>query len=311
VDSHGILDAEMIEGKNDIGLNTNFGYNLETGVSVFGRNKNTSRQVWDAQIGYPGDASYREFHKKDHQSGLHYWRITDKTVGKEEKELYNIKNAREKVESQANHFVSLMSDELQVFQEKYGKQGIIVSPYDFELYGHWWMEGIAWLKRVFELIYNNENVEMITISDYVSQYKSQFSTIRMKESSWGEGGHFQVWKNKEHGWIWQYLNPSIKDLENVLEMHPNPDGWGLRILKQTARELLLMEGSDWPFLLYTTQAKEYANQRFHVHHQGFNKLIWAAKNLEEKFRISLRELEEMELRDSCFQDINLDYFRKK
>ena len=311
VDSHGILDAEMIENKNDVGLNTNFGYNLETGVSVFGRNKNTSRQVWDAEIGYPGDVSYREFHKKDHESGLHYWKITDKTLGDEEKELYNIENAREKVEFQANHFVSLMSDELQGFHENYGKKGIIVSPYDFELYGHWWMEGIDWLKRVFELIDTNEKVEMITISDYVSKYKAQFSTIKMKESSWGEGGHFQVWKNKEHGWIWPYINGAIKEFENVLEMHPNPDAWGKRIFNQTARELLLMEGSDWPFLLYTTQAKEYSNQRFHNHHQGFNKLIWAGKNLEEKFRISLADLEEMESRDSCFPDLNLNYFKKK
>ncbi len=311
VDSHGILDAEMIESKNDIGLYTNFGYNLETGVSVFGRNKNTSRQVWDAQIGYPGDASYREFHKKDHESGLHYWRITDKTLGKEEKELYNIKNAREKVEFQANHFVSLMSEELQGFYEKFNQEGIIVSPYDFELYGHWWMEGIDWLKRVFELIDAHEKIEMITISDYVSKYKAHFSTIRMKESSWGEGGHFQVWKNKEHGWIWPYINGAIKEFETVLETNHNLDDWGTRICNQTARELMLMEGSDWPFLLYTKQAKEYSNQRFHRHHQGFNKLIWAAKNPDEKFRISLAELEEMELRDSCFQEINLEYFKKK
>ena len=71
-----------------------------------------------------------------------------------------------------------------------------------------------------------------------------------------------------------------------------------------------MEGSDWSFLLYTKQAKEYANQRFHHHHQRFNKLIWAAKDLNDKSRISVRELEEFESIDSCFQNINLDYFRK-
>ena len=31
-----------------------------------------------------------------------------------------------------------------------------------------------------------------------------------------------------------------------------------------------MEGSDWPFLLFTTQAKEYANQRFTTTISGFN-----------------------------------------
>ena len=78
-----------------------------------------------------------------------------------------------------------------------------------------------------------------------------------------------------------------------------------------ARELILMEGSDWPFLLYTEQAKEYANQRFHHHHQRFLKLIWAAKNFADHNRISISELENYELIDSCFQEIKINYFRKK
>ncbi|MFX0042229.1 MAG: 1,4-alpha-glucan branching protein domain-containing protein [Candidatus Hodarchaeota archaeon] len=310
VDSNGILNAEMLEQKNEIGLSTNFGYNLETGVSVFGRNRNTSRQVWDAEIGYPGNEYYREFHKKDHESGLRYWRITHKELGKGEKQLYNIKKSEEVIESHANHFISLIIEELRQFSEKFPVKGIIISPYDFELYGHWWMEGILWLKKIFEMIQYNEDVEMITISDYNSKYKDDFSIIRMGESSWGEGGHFQVWKNPNHGWIWPYINGSIKEFENVLELNPNPNNWGRRILQQAARELLLMEGSDWPFLLYTKQAKEYANMRFHHHHQRCNKLIWQAKDFNDKIRLSVGELEEFESIDSCFRDININYFRK-
>ncbi|MFX1388670.1 MAG: 1,4-alpha-glucan branching protein domain-containing protein [Promethearchaeota archaeon] len=310
VDSHGILDAELLEEKNKIGLNTNFGYNLETGVCVFGRNKKTSRQVWDSKIGYPGNEYYREFHKKDPESGFQYWRITDKELAKADKQLYDIKKANKIIKSQAKHFVSLVSEELTKFSEKYQTEGIIISPYDFELYGHWWIEGISWLKKIIELFFNNENVEMIKISDYISNYKEFFSKIKMNESSWGEGGHFQVWKNPEHSWIWPYINGSIKEFENILETTPNPNEWGERILKQTAREVLLMEGSDWPFLLYTKQAKDYANQRFHHHHQRFNKLIWAAKDPTDKNRISLRELEEIESIDSCFQNIKINYFKR-
>jgi len=312
VDSHGILDAEVIEQKNSIGLNPNFGYKLKSGVIAFGRNQNTSRQVWDPNIGYPGDIDYREFHKKDHESGLHYWKITGKSIRQKEKQLYQIDAALEKVESHANHFISVLHDELKAFNLKYSLNGIVVSPYDFELYGHWWMEGVSWLKRIFELIYHHEEIEMITISEYISKYKDNFSMIKMKESSWGEGGHFQVWKNPEHGWVWPYINGSIKQFENILAHNPNPNEWEERILKQLARELLLMEGSDWPFLLYTKQAKEYANQRFHLHHQRFNKLLWVAKDIQDKRRISLEDLEEIESIDSCFpaEDININYFRK-
>ena len=310
VDSHGILNAEILEQKNDIGLNTNFGYTLETKLSVFGRNKKTSRQVWDSKIGYPGNEYYREFHRKDHESGLHYWRITNKDLGKSEKQFYDIEKAGEIVNSHANHFVSLVNEELKQFSEKFKINGIIVSPYDFELYGHWWMEGILWLKKIFELIHNHSDIEMIAISDYISKVKDDFSIIKMGESSWGEGGHFQVWKNPEHGWIWPYTNGSVKEFENVLEINPHPNSWEVRILKQIARELLLMEGSDWPFLLYTKQAKEYANQRFHHHHQRFNKLIWAAKDFNDNKRITLETLEEIESIDSCFQNINIKYFKK-
>jgi 1,4-alpha-glucan branching enzyme len=311
VDTHGILDAELLEEKNSFGLTAKCGYNLETGVSVFGRNKKTSRQVWDSEIGYPGDESYREFHKKDNESGLHYWRITEKDVDKEHKELYDSKIAQEKVESHSLHFVSIVAEELKKFSEEFNTKGIIVSPYDFELYGHWWMEGIDWLKAIFKLINKNENVEMITFSEYISKYKDQFSTIKMGKSSWGKGGYFEVWQNPEHGWIWPYINSSIKDFENILADTSNPGNWGIDILEQTARELLLMEGSDWPFLLYTKQAKEYANKRFHHHHQRFNKLIWQAKNLNERNRISKEELMYIKDIDSCFQDLNIEYFRKR
>ena len=309
VDSHGVLNAEMIEQKNSIGLNTNFGFQLETDVCVFGRNKNTSRQVWDAKIGYPGNEQYREFHKKDHESGLHYWRITNKEFGQNQKELYNIELANQKVEQHAHHFTDVLENELKEFSENYNLKGIIVSPYDFELYGHWWMEGVDWLKLVFELIFNNENIEMITISDYISKYQKDFSVISMDTSSWGEGGQFQVWKNPEHGWVWPYINGAIKEFENILILTPEPDEWERRVLNQIARELLLIEGSDWPFLLYTEQAKEYANQRFHHHHQRFNKMIWAAKDFTDKNRLSMHNLEEIESIDSCFPIINLDYFR--
>lgn len=311
VDTHGIVDAELIKKKNDIGLETLFGYSLESGVSVFGRNENTSRQVWDATIGYPGDPTYREFHRKDHESGLNYWMITGKDVPQDKKALYNPDYASATVESQANHFVALLDQELALFKEIFYHKGIIVSPYDFELYGHWWMEGIDWLKFVFKNIAESDNIEMITYSDYIEQYKDLFSIINMKQSSWGEGGQFQVWKNPEHIWIWPYINSSIKELENVLEANPNPDNFGLRILKQMARELVLMEGSDWPFLLYTEQAKEYANQRFHNHHQRFSKLLWAAKDLSDKSRLNDNDFEEIESIDTCFQDINLDYFKRK
>ena len=311
VDSHGILTSEIFEQKNNIGLNTNFGYKLETGLSVFGRNKTISRQVWDAKIGYPGNDYYREFHKKDHDSGLRYHRITNKSLSYNEKELYDIEKAQESVDSHAHHFLSLVKEELHDFSNNFSESGIVILPTDFELYGHWWAEGVAWVKSIIEIISVDKEIECISLSDYVFKFKEKFSVIRMKESSWGEGGDFRVWKNPDHGWLWPYINGSVREFEEILENNPKPNDWESRILKQIARELLLMEGSDWPFLLYTEQAKEYANQRFHHHHQRFLKLLWIAKNFNDPNRINYHELEEIESIDSCFQDVNINYFKKR
>jgi 1,4-alpha-glucan branching enzyme len=124
---------------------------------------------------------------------------------------------------------------------------------------------------------------------------------------------FTVWLNPEHGWIWPYINACSRDLETVLEeinrSGRQVDERGGRILRQMARELLLMEGSDWPFLLFTTQAKEYANQRFHHHHQRFQRLIWAAKNLEDINRLSDQDLSQMEGVDTPWPEISPDTFR--
>jgi 1,4-alpha-glucan branching enzyme len=43
-------------------------------------------------------------------------------------------------------------------------------------------------------------------------------------------------------------------------------------LNQAARELMLMQSSDWQFLVTTGQAREYAIQRFSQHVERFRKL---------------------------------------
>ncbi|MBL7063626.1 MAG: DUF1957 domain-containing protein [Anaerolineae bacterium] len=45
------------------------------------------------------------------------------------------------------------------------------------------------------------------------------------------------------------------------------------VLNQAARELLLLESSDWPFLVTTGQAREYAIQRFTGHVERFERLV--------------------------------------
>jgi 1,4-alpha-glucan branching enzyme len=313
VEDVGITGAEWVANKhNETVPSTYRGYKLESGVCVFGRNSATGKQVWSPHDGYPGDPRYREFHQKDAETGLQYWRIT----GKNEKELYNPMDARAAIESHADHFVKLLQ---KLGQENVRKNTdtlpLIVSPYDCELYGHWWHEGVNWIDAVYTRLLTQSDLRIQTLEEVIHESAESFSTIRMKPSTWGLNSDFTVWQNNEHGWIWPYINGSCKDLEQVLaNLWKSGRNWNdrdLRIMRQLGRELLLMEGSDWPFLLYTEQAKEYANQRFHNHHQRFNKLLWAAKNLDDSRRISDEDLWAFENIDNPFPDLDLRLFAKK
>jgi len=146
-------------------------------------------------------------------------------------------------------------------------------------------------------------------------YGATFSSIKMGPSTWGLNADFTVWQNPEHGWIWPYINTCAREMEQILllldRQNRTPDERGGRILRQMARELLLLQGSDWPFLLFTTQAKEYANQRFHHHHQRFQKLLWAARDFSDLTRIKDQELRDMEDVDSPWPDIDYNLFRPR
>jgi 1,4-alpha-glucan branching enzyme len=300
VENVGITRASFAENLHGEAAPATFrGYRLASEISVFGRSEVTGRQVWSPDRGYPGDPHYLEFHRKDPQSGLHYWRVT----GGDDKEVYDPDRARGRVESHAQHFVSLVSETLSQNPVPEAMP-VIVSPYDCELFGHWWHEGVDWLERVYRLLGNGKEVTCMGLGDYVDKYGGTFSTISMQPSTWGLNADFTVWQNPEHGWIWPYINGTCREAEQVLgEVRPGDDR-GQRILRQMARELLLMQGSDWPFLLFTTQAKEYANQRFHHHHQRFLKLVWAAKDLSDLSRLPDETLRQMEDVDCPWPDLD-------
>jgi len=307
VEGVGVTSASFVENLCEETIPTTYrGYRLSSGCAVFGRNEATGRQVWSPDTGYPGDGHYLEFHQKDHDSGLRYWRIT----GHPEKELYDPAAAQRSVENHARHFVGLVSRLLSDAHTG-GDEPVVAAPYDCELFGHWWHEGPAWLEKVYRLLDKEIAVMSQSLGDYVDRHRGDFSTITMQPSTWGLNSDFTVWQNQKHGWIWPYINSSVLEAEHIFARVKPADERGERILRQMARELLLMQGSDWPFLLFTAQAGEYANQRFHHHHQRFRKLIWAASKLSDASRLSEKELAEIEDIDCPWPVLDYDLFTRK
>jgi 1,4-alpha-glucan branching enzyme len=279
-------------------------------VAVYGRNERTGLQVWSATHGYPGDFLYREFHRKDSGSGMQYWRITSNTAGLGEKELYDPSPAFQKVKDHAAHFVQLVREELQSFAATSQVPGIVVSAYDTELFGHWWFEGVAWLQEVLQLIETSEEIGLTTSDRYLAQFPPD-EVIDLPESSWGEGGGHWTWLNPETEWMWPLIHSAERRIELLVERYPLADGEMARVLAQAARELVLLEASDWPFLVSTGQAKEYAIGRFQQHLARFNVLAGLAEKGEALSAVDLKFLAAAEEADNPFPKIDYHAFRER
>ena len=91
----------------------------------------------------------------------------------------------------------------------------------------------------------------------------------------------------------------IIDIVSRYEKQPE-DKLLLRALNQLARENLLLQSSDWPFLITTWQAKDYATDRFREHVERFEKIA----DMIDNNSISDEELKKIESIDNCFSEID-------
>ncbi len=274
-----------------------------SGVAIIGRNPETGAQVWSATMGYPGDFDYREFHKRAGSSGMRYWRVTGVNVDLGDKDYYYPNWARFKIDQHAEHFAHLVVDLLRDHHRETGHYGLVASSYDTELFGHWWFEGVDWLGKVLEHLYVAKEVELTTTSDFLSQHPPT-EVLHIPESSWGSNGTHFTWDNADTHWMWQPIHESEQRMERLVKRFPDANDSERVTLNQAARELLLLQSSDWPFLVTTGQAREYAIQRFSQHLERFDQL---ASGLEAG-QIKRELAEEYWERDKLFQDIDYRWF---
>jgi 1,4-alpha-glucan branching enzyme len=276
----------------------------KAGAGVFARDPRTALQVWSRDIGYPGDFAYLEFHKKHFPGGHRYWRITGKDVDLGNKDEYRRDWAEMALQSHANHFVSLIE---KIITESELENPVIVAPFDTELYGHWWFEGIEWLEKVFENISKSNVVETITLGEYHRKYPPE-TVVNLPEGSWGEGGFHWVWLNDWTSWTWEKIY-EVEDrfYKEALNEDFAKEPMYFRILKQLGRELLLLQSSDWQFLITTWSARDYAEQRVAIHYEYCKRLLDMLTKLREKQGLSAEDLnllETLEDKDRLFEDIN-------
>ena len=278
-------------------------YVADSNVAVLGRNERTGLQVWSASHGYPGDPAYREFHKKDGQSGLHYWRVTGEKVDLGEKAEYEPAAAAMRAREHAEHFAEVVKSELHSYEHgthESGEhdRGSVVASYDTELFGHWWLEGVDWLEHAIRRLAADPDVQLITSARLI-QEAPPTEAIQLPEGSWGAGGDHRTWLNKDTAWTWPEIRSRQERSARLL--HRNTAA-----TRQLARELVLLQASDWQFLMTTGQAHDYAIERFNSHMERFDALAAAMESDDPNLDALLRELEWV---DNPFEDINPSLYR--
>jgi 1,4-alpha-glucan branching enzyme len=298
------------------------------GPAAFGRDRDSSRQVWSAAEGYPGDPAYREFYRDigfelpteylwpgsnspiRKFTGIKYHRITDRHG---DKKPYDPAAATCAAEAHAAHFLDVRRRQLNDLRAL-DFDPIVVAPFDAELFGHWWFEGPQFLEAFIRQAahsqqnlrltsreeYGREDFQLITPTEFLAQHPTQ-QTVSPSASSWGENGHLGVWLDPTNSWIYPHLHAAAERMTKIAGANlSNDDPLTDRVLKQLARELLLAQSSDWAFLIKTGTAKHYASRRVTDHLLRFNRLHddFTSGNVDEGF------LANCEWRDNIFPEID-------
>jgi 1,4-alpha-glucan branching enzyme len=291
-----------------------------SGLYVFGRDPDSSKQVWSATGGYPGDYDYREFYRDiaydlDEEytapyihpagvkidTGFKYYRVTGKTA---DKEYYYPGAASKKARLHANDFISKKIMRLNELGDVINRKPLFVAPFDSELFGHWWYEGPIWLEYLIRGIsVKRKSLSLITLSEYLREYpEAQISSPSM--SSWGERGYNKRWLNKTNDWIYRHLHHGAGTMKKLALNHPSARGLVRRALNQACRELLLAQSSDWAFMIEGVVTGEYATRRIRTHLIRINRL---EKQIETN-AIDEEWLSAVEQQDNIFPEINYHLF---
>jgi len=234
------------------------------------RDPRSSMQLWSRHQGYPGDASYLEFHKIRWPGGLKLWRVTGPDVDLGGKQAYDPAVAQGRAEAHAEHFAGLLAD---IARAQPANGEVVVAPFDTELFGHWWFEGVHFVGALYRRLGSMAGVRAATASDQLRHHRPA-QRIRLAEGSWGAHGDHRMWMNGGTRWTWERLW-RLEDAFWAAAPGALTRGWARPLLAQAARSLLLAQSSDWQFIMSTGAVADYAEQRFRVHCDDAEALVAA------------------------------------
>src|SRR6266516_3578990 len=212
--------------------------------------------------------------------------------------------AGQTADEHASHFLAARTQQIQRLAGIMDRPPLVLSPYDAELFGHWWYEGLVWLDYFVRKAYYDQKVfALITPEEYLRRHPTQ-QVATPGASSWGEEGYWRVWLNETNEWIYPHLDIAQGRMTELARKYPDANGLVERALKQAARELLLAQASDWPFILRTGTSPDYARKRVKDHLLRF---IALHEQLTTT-RVDEPWLTQIEAMDNLFPEVDYRYW---
>ena len=283
-------------------------------VYAFARHPKASEPVWSSVVGYPGSAPYLEFHRRHGDHGLRYHRVTNVSFDLSQKQPYQLDDTFTKLYENSQHFCETVRETLREHHQMTGRPGIVVAPFDAELFGHWWFEGTQFLRDVLLTLSRDKSVTLATAEEILA-HRPPDTVVRLPEGSWGQHGNHSVWLNDSTRWIWEIEYRAEARMLTLLRQLPWRDNAPIQqMLQRAGRQLLLMQASDWPFVIHSKGAVDYGIQRFAGHATRFDRMTAIAASLSAGNPLdSLQEVQiaEADAHDDIFAEIDLNWWAEK
>ena len=218
-----------------------------SGVVMMPRHRAATLAVWSPTEGYPGHGSYREFHRdlgheredlgpfgRGTMTGLKPYRIDGA--------VYDPTAAEARARRDADALVEQLSRR---------EDPLVTLAFDAELFGHWWHEGLVFLEHLLRTA-RSRGIDVVTLTEAAST--RGWPIAEPAASTWGRGGDSHTWLGPTTAGHWRLVHRAWAHARASWTEN-QPDA------VDVARAALLLQASDWPFLIDGGGSAAYARLR--------------------------------------------------
>jgi 1,4-alpha-glucan branching enzyme len=224
------------------------------------------------------------------------------------KTIYDTGNARDLVGVHVRQFLDNRMRLLEQAETLMNETPISLCAFEADNFGRFWHEGPVFLETLFREGAGRDGLQFMNPQEYLfKQDISQMETVMPEFSSWGTNGYAEMWLDSSNDWMYRHVIRSLNRMVELAERFPNDSGLKERALNQAAREILLVQASDWPKILYNQEFPDFARNQIEMGLRNFTTIYEA---LGSNY-ISTEWLTGLERRHSIFPDINYRVFRRK